>query len=165
MQLTLPKTGYLITLFDFVSQDLHEKIEQLGADALGLDLGTAQAARNMTVEQIGEALGTDRMMEIQNAGSDDQRDVLLEEARKEIMASKLELGKSIGGAHKIDRARTAGMIDKVEKDGQEVTVDDLQAWVGKLPRPDFKALSEAAEKIFDEQAQEMGKSSAQQNAS
>lgn len=165
MIINLPKTGYEVTLKEFVSQDLHEKIEQYGADALGMNLGDAQAARHATVEQIGEQLGMDKMMEIQNAENDEQREVLLAEARNMLIASKLSMSGSLTGAHKIDRVRTAGMIEKITKGGERLEPEDMEVWVGGLPHSDYTILSGAVEKFVDEQNEELGKPSAQSEES
>ncbi len=170
MDITLPKTGYKVFIRTFVSQDLHEQLEQLGANALGIDLGDAARARNASVELIGEELGIERMTEIQQAATDEQRELLLEEARKELIGKKVQLSPAVGGAHKIDRARTLGMIEEVkDKDGKILftggMMKGLEDWLGSLPHQDYKPLSDMIEKFVEEESKDMGKSSALPDAS
>lgn len=166
MDITLPKTGYKVFIRTFVSQDLHEQLEQLGANALGIDLGDATRARNASVELIGEELGIERMMAIQNAATDEQRELLLEEARKELIGKKVQLSPAIGGAHKIDRARTAGMIERIERETPPAEkIESFEQWLGTLPHSDYKLLADMIEKFVDEETKDMGKSSALPDAS
>ena len=169
MQVKLPHTGCTVILRSYVSQDLHEKLQLLSSNLLGMDTGEAIRLRMLNVEQIGEELGMDRMMEIQNCEEDEQREVLLNEARAEVIGKRLNLNTSVDGAQKLSRARTAGMIESVTlDDGKEIRDRDEEAWskwLGTLHNRDYELLDHEAEKIVDASQEEMGKPSALPDAS
>lgn len=162
MEIKLPTSGHTVTLKKYVSQDLHEELQLIGSELLGGNTGEAIRLRLLNVEQIGDELGTDRMMEIQNAETEEQREVLLNEARAELIGKKMNLTSTVGSTHKLDRARTKGMIAEVKSSEGKILftggmMKGIGDWIGDLPAEDYQAISSAAERIVEAQQERMGK--------
>ena len=156
MQNTLPRTKYSVTLYDFIPEDVFEKYQEMIAKNIRFDMKDA----NVTIDRIAEELGADRAHKIQTA-DDGERAVLMDEARKEIIAKNVRAEINLAETHEAERERCIGMIIEMKNKDEVLDVRDT---LGKLPRGDYAKIKDAIKEIDADDEEDAKKSAGQSDA-
>jgi hypothetical protein len=147
----LPISHYTVTLYPFLPQRVFERYQEMVTKNIKMDMNL-----HVTVDTVAEQLGAARAQEIQHAPSDEERRLLLEEARKDIMMQNVKAEINLADNHAAEREKVIGMIKSMEDGGKAL---DIRETVENLPRKDYLALQEAIAQI--EAEEEEGKSTGQ----
>jgi DNA-binding transcriptional regulator YdaS (Cro superfamily) len=158
MRFDLPVTNYSVELHDFVPQSVFEKYQEMIAKNIKFDMKDA----NVTIDRIAEVLGPDRAFAIQNA-DEGERQVLMNEARQEIIAQSIRAEINLADTHAADRQKCVGMIkDMRNTNGDSLTVSIV---LGELPRRDYAVIQKEIAKIEAADDAELKKSPGQSDDS
>jgi predicted RND superfamily exporter protein len=149
----LPISKYTVTLLPYVPQRVFEKYQETITKNIKMDMNL-----HVTVDTVAEKLGADRASAIQNAQTDDERRILLDDARKEIMMQGMKAEINLADNHAAEREKMIGMIKEL-KDGDTV-LDSKE--VENLPQKDYALIQAEIAKI--EAQEEEGKSQGQSDA-
>jgi len=160
MELTLPIKGWTVVLYEYIPQDLQERIQELSAPDMKVDMRKMQA---IDVNNVAEELGIEEAEKIRNAPTDEEREGLLNEARLRIVQSEVAVTFTLPELHAIGRIRNAGMIESIDGIYDSVKDDAAMAEkiIAKLPLQDYELLSKHVNDLFSSVNEEKGKSSGQ----
>jgi hypothetical protein len=154
MKLTLPQSGSVVELHDFVPQIVFERFQEMISKNIKFDMKIA----NVDITRVAEELGPDRAFAIQNA-EEGQRKLLMDEARKEIIMKHVNAEISVADTHAAERTKIAGMVLSIDDDDS-----DIEKRLGLLSRRDYSAIQEEVKKIEAKDEEELGKSNGQSAA-
>tara|TARA_Y100000310_G_scaffold304046_1_gene342865 strand:+ start:2646 stop:3212 length:567 start_codon:yes stop_codon:yes gene_type:complete len=170
MDITLPIKGFTVSLYDYVPRSLYEELEELNSGGVKLDRARYES---IDVDEVSEELGADRAKEIQDEEDEAKAQILLNDARNEILGKEVRMTFSMADIHEIERVKCAGMVEQIT-DGKKVLYADdgdpeskglIRKILSKLPNNDFELISSSILEIWTKINEDEGKSEGQSSTS